>query len=165
MAQETLSMSLGPYFCFPHLPGIPSALVSPSPIHHCPCSIAFASVETSYQMYSPSTKRWPGMFNILECDRCGENIAHHCFISLAVVHVCRVVMNKINRGFHGAPTRPQLISQLGPNYHHNLAKCDQSWCTNWGQRHEHPTTALLFERQALPQLRYQMRFSTSSFIS
>jgi len=52
-----------------------------------------------------------------------------------------------------------------PNYHHSLTKCDQSWCVSWGQRCECPTTALLFNRQVLPQLHYQMKFSTSSFIS
>ena len=51
------------------------------------------------------------------------------------------------RGFHGAPTRPQLACQLSPNCCSNFTKCDQSWCTSWGQRHECPIVALLFERQ------------------
>jgi hypothetical protein len=38
-AQETSLMSLGPYFCFPHLPHVPSALASPSLIHHYPRSV------------------------------------------------------------------------------------------------------------------------------
>ena len=54
------------------------------------------------------------------------------------------------RGFHSAPTRPQLTCQLSPNCHCNFMKCDQSWCTSWGQRHECPITALFFERQTLP---------------
>jgi hypothetical protein len=70
-AQETSSMSLGPYFCFPHLPHVPIPHSS-LPLFRCPLLLAASTHDPPCEQWLAGLGAGAGLFLLLRL------LAHSC---------------------------------------------------------------------------------------